>query len=112
PVAVRPAAATPHWKKVVAAQNPAAEVSWPAVFARRKASGVAAPTLDASFELFPKVAGSVTVPIKADGGASGLTIDEQDVTFTNGDAIAVSFDIKGLPNLVKRLDGIELDWHF
>lgn len=75
--------------------------------------GVPAPTLEAAFELFPKVVGSsITVKIKADGGASGIKTEEQNVTFTDGDATGISFALKGLPNTVRRLDGMELEWHF
>lgn len=111
PVQLRPSGGAPHWRRKTG-KNPAAEFSWPAVYARRKASGVPAPTLEAAFELFPKVPGSITAKVKADGGASGIRIKERDVTFTAGEAAAISFDIQKLPNTVKRLDGMELEWDF
>ena len=59
PAEERPAVGTPHWQRQAGA-NPAALFSWPAIYGRQKASGVPAPTLRASFELFPKVAGNMT----------------------------------------------------
>ncbi|MCX6632801.1 MAG: hypothetical protein NTW28_34815 [Candidatus Solibacter sp.] len=108
---LRPAAGTPHWRRQ-AGLNPAAEFSWPAVYGRRDASGVGPPTLDATLELFPKVAGVVTARIQADSGVAGVRTEEKAVTFTNGDAVGVNFAIERIPNTVKRLNGIELQWNF
>jgi hypothetical protein len=110
PAELRPSAGSPHWKKKPA-KDPQAEQSWPAVYARRKASSVPAPTLKATFELYPKD-GATTVRIMADGGATGLKTEEKDVPFNNGEANKVSFALKGLPKTVKRLDGVELEWRY
>jgi hypothetical protein len=113
PVEVRPATGTPHWRRVAGpGTNPAAQFSWPAAYARRDAAGVPAPTLAADLELFPKVAGAVTAPIKAIGGPGGLVqAVEQNVTFNNGDALGVNFTLR-VPNTVRRLDGIRFVWSF
>ena len=111
PVELRPAVGTPHWRRVAGGVNPAAQFSWPAVYARRDAAGVAAPTLTADMELFPKVPGAVTAQIRADSGAAGVQVVEQSVTFNNGDALGVNFTLR-VPNTVKRLDGMRLVWEF
>jgi len=108
---LRPALNTPHWKRKPL-KDPAAEFSWPAVYAQRDAVGVAAPVLTATLELFPKVPGTVTAKIKAVGGKSGIELEEQDVTFTDGDAANIAFNIQKLPKTVDRLDGLELEWYF
>jgi hypothetical protein len=93
-------------------QNPAAEFSWPAVYIRRNAPGDQTRDLSASFELFPQVAGVITEKVKADGGATGITIKAEDVTFTDGVSPYVLFEIENLPATVKYLDGMELEWGY
>lgn len=110
PAERRPGAGGPHWKKKPA-RDPAPEFSWPAVYARTGAAGAPAPQVVASFEFYPQVVGSsIPAKIRAESGATGVNLAEQAVTITDGNAIAVTFDLRGIPSTAKRLDGIELKW--
>ncbi len=110
PVQQHPPAATAHWERQ-AGKNVAAQYSWPAAYGRKNASGVPSPTLRASFELFPKAPGNLSLPVHADGGTAGVLTETRTVSFVNGDAATQSFALKELPNTVEARDGMELEWH-
>jgi hypothetical protein len=111
PMQVRPAANTPHWRRV-AGQNTAPQFSWPAVYVRRGGSSAGNPTIKVKFELFPKPGDNITVKLKGTDIASTMTTDEKDVTFNNGDSQDITFAIKQMPNVVRRMDGMQFRWFF
>jgi hypothetical protein len=104
PEAVRPAAGSPHWRRLAGATDNA-EISWPAAYVRRGGAGAPAPDMEASFDLFPQAGNNVTMRIRA--RAEGATPDTelQDVAFVGGVSQRIRFPLDHFPNTVARLDG-------